>query len=147
MNDADQVRNRLGIPAQAQYVVYFDQAAHCDWDWIQTFPQYFQKAYSGYGVNGALLSALQLLAGNGPGGASLNVYSMCEMAYLQEFVSYQQSLGNDVVSQIQALGSKFRIVVEASPHRITCLPRAKAFSAITSLENCGSRPYYPSCFR
>lgn len=108
--NADQVRSRLGIPAEAQAVLYYDQAAHCDWDWIQTFPQYFQTAHSGQGVNGALLSALQLLAGTAPGGASLNVYSMCEMAYLQEFVSYQQSLGNDVVSQIQALGSKFRLV-------------------------------------
>lgn len=116
------IRTRLGIPSDAEYVVIFDQAAHLDWDWIQTFDEYFMTAYSGLGVNGALLSALKLLSGNGPGNVGPYYYSICEMGYLQKFISYQAQQGNDVVSQLQAAGASLRIVGGGitSPDNLVC---------------------------
>jgi hypothetical protein len=38
-----QIRNRLGIPETAQYVLILDQSAHMDWDWLVTFEEYFTK--------------------------------------------------------------------------------------------------------
>lgn len=117
-----QIRARLGIPDGAKYVLIFDQAAHLDWDWIRTFDQYFMTAYSNQGVNGALLEALQLLAGNQPGSVGPYYYSICEMGYLQKFVSYQAQQGNNVVSQFQQAGRSFRIVGGGitSPDNLLC---------------------------
>jgi alpha-mannosidase len=121
-----QIRARLGVPTDANYVLIFDQAGHFDWDWIQTFNSYFMTAYSGQGVNGALLRALSLLSGNllplnGQGNGPY-YYSMCEMGYLQRFVSYQAQQGNDVVSQFKAAGQSFRIVGGGitSPDSLVC---------------------------
>jgi alpha-mannosidase len=117
----DKIRERLGIPAGANYVVLFDQAAHLDWDWIEPFNQYFLKAYSGQGVNGALQSALALLSGNGSA-IGPYYYSVCEMGYLQKFVSYQAQQGNDVVTAIRRAGASLRIVGGGitSPDNLVC---------------------------
>ncbi|HXU36179.1 MAG TPA: hypothetical protein VN937_07420 [Blastocatellia bacterium] len=121
----DQILARLKVPTAAQYVVIFDQAAHLDWDWIRTFDEYFLTAYSGYGVNGALLSALELLGKNN-GNEGPYYYSICEMGYLQKFISYQAEQGNDVVSQFQAAGQSFRIVGGGitSPDNLVCAGEA-----------------------
>lgn len=117
-----EIRSRLGIPDEAKYVMLFDQAAHLDWNWIQTFDEYFRTAYSGLGVNGALLSALKLLAGNGAGKVGPYYYSICEMSYLQKFVSYQAQQRNNVVSQLQSAGESLRIVGGGitSPDNLVC---------------------------
>ena len=121
----DKIRKRLGIPAGAKYVVLFDQAAHLDWDWIEPFNEYFLKAYSDHGVNGALQSALTLLSGNGSG-IGPYYYSVCEMGYLQKFVSYQAQQGNDVVAAIRKAGASFRIVGGGitSPDNLVCAGEA-----------------------
>lgn len=119
MNDlAQQLRSALGIPDAAQYVLIYDQAGHLDWDWIQTFNQYFQTAYSGQGVNGALLTALQMIHQSG----GSYFYSICEMGYLRKFVEYQAQQGNDVISQMEAAGNSLRIVGGGitSPDNLVC---------------------------
>jgi len=121
-----EIRTRLGVPTEAEYVMLFDQSAHLDWDWIQTFDEYFLTAYSGAGVNGALLSALSLLAGNGSGNVGPYYYSICEMGYFQKFISYQAQQGKDVVSQFQSVGQSLRIVGGGitSPDNLVCAGEA-----------------------
>jgi alpha-mannosidase len=44
MNGVEQqIRNRLGVPPGAQYVLIIDQSAHMDWDWTSSFMQYFSR--------------------------------------------------------------------------------------------------------
>jgi alpha-mannosidase len=119
-----QTRARLGIPLHAKYAVLIDQAAHLDWDWVQSFQQYFEIAYSNQGVNGALLSALQLLKQNpsGSDGDGPYYYSICEMGYLRHFVESQAAHGNDVAAQIVAAGQNLRVVGGGvtSPDNLVC---------------------------
>jgi alpha-mannosidase len=121
-SQAQMLRSALGVPEDAKYVLIYDQSAHLDWDWTQTFNQYFQSAYGGSGVNGALWSALNLLAVNGPGKTGPYYYSICEMGYLQNFVKYQAQQGNDVITMMQAAGNSLRIVGGGitSPDNLVC---------------------------
>lgn len=61
-------------------LVILEQSAHCDWDWLQTFDQYFVKAYSGFGVRGLLSAGIKLVT-NTPG----YTYVFCEVSFLKKY--------------------------------------------------------------
>jgi alpha-mannosidase len=110
-----QIRQRLGIPAWPKYVLIMDQAAHMDWDWNFTFPEYFSGTYSNgdpaplsdTGVDKLLTDALALLGKNGQTDTTPYYYSLCETGYLQEFVNKN---GTEVISQLKAARNFLRIV-------------------------------------
>ncbi|MGD0125138.1 MAG: hypothetical protein ABSF46_07270 [Terriglobia bacterium] len=118
-----QIRERLGIPASAEYVLIMDQAAHMDWDWNFTFPEYFVGDWSsnpgdqpeggnGVAVNTILADAVGLLGRDSAPGAKQPYfyYSLCEMGFFKKFVDTQMANGVDVVAQIRAAGNYLRIV-------------------------------------
>lgn len=118
-----QILTRLGVPSGAKYVLIYDQAAHCDYDWTETFGDYYTTAYPpDIGVKGALEHALgpKLLGGNSSKTKPpYNYYSMCEMDFLRKFV---EDLGETAIQKINAACSFFRIVGGGitSPDNLLC---------------------------
>jgi alpha-mannosidase len=112
-----QIRDRLGIPSTAQYVLILDQAAHMDWDWNLSFMQYFWHSGTigtgdgaGYGVNNLLSSAFDLLESNTTGAKPHYYYSLCEMGFFRKFIEAQTAQGVDIVRKIKEFGHHLRIV-------------------------------------
>lgn len=63
-----------------------EQSAHCDWDWVATFSQYYYPGGGGHSaVQEILTNAISYLT------ATTNpipyIYAFCEMAYLQQFLA------------------------------------------------------------
>jgi len=114
MNETEhQLRETLGIPETARYVLILDQTAHMDWDWKNTFEGYFSYVMpkpegSGAGVNQLLTEAMQLLESSSA--TNPYYYSICEMGFFRKFISTQLEQGIDIVSKIHAMGSFLRIV-------------------------------------
>jgi alpha-mannosidase len=85
-----ELRQALNIPASAQKVIVFAQAAHMDWDWRNCFqynvdksgqacePSYFNNEC--VPSNSILQAALNLLQTN-----SQYWYEVCEMGFLRKF--------------------------------------------------------------
>jgi alpha-mannosidase len=109
MNGVEQqIRNRLGIPPAAKYILVIDQSAHMDWDWTSSFPQYFSTE-----VDKLLIHAVRLLSNNAAPGVKapgLYYYSVCEMGFFQKFVQTQIAQGIDILAKLRAAGSYLRIV-------------------------------------
>ncbi|HZN15449.1 MAG TPA: hypothetical protein VFB78_14350 [Acidimicrobiales bacterium] len=125
MTETEQaMRSALGVPDAATAVMIFDQAAHLDWDWIQTFEGYFERAYSGQGVNGAFLAAIDLMQKNNkPGASGPYVYSICEMSYLERFIEKNP----DKVQAIKNAGAAVQIVGGGITSPDNLLPAGEAF--------------------
>lgn len=105
------IRASLGIPTGAQHVVFLDQAAHLDWDWLQTFEQYFQGADSQTpAVKDIFNLAVELVNTPPAPGQQPYRYSICEMGFFKRWVEYEQSLGKDPVTQVNSAGNRIRIV-------------------------------------
>lgn len=102
------VERRAGAEADSAgaktpaYTMYLDQSAHLDWDWIETFDDYYTRAYNGVGVRGVLTQALANLedATRGYG------YSICEMGFLQRFVEEDTSRGKAILEA----GERFQVL-------------------------------------
>jgi len=71
------LRQKLGIPLDAEHVIVFGQTSHLDIDWQKTFDDYYSTW-----VENILLQARKLLDAD-----PLATYSVCEMAYLQHHVA------------------------------------------------------------
>jgi len=72
-------------------LLILEQSAHCDWDWVEQFPQYYSS--NGVGVEEILTAAIQDLKGPDNPPYPPYIYSFCEMAYLQRFLQqYPQTL-------------------------------------------------------
>src|SRR4051812_26605160 len=88
------------------FTLYLDQSAHLDWDWIQTFEDYYERAYDGTGVRGVLLAALaNLKQYNAPGDAPYS-YSICEAGFLARFVAEQPARATEIL----AAGDSFQVI-------------------------------------
>jgi Glycosyl hydrolases family 38 N-terminal domain len=113
MNGSEQqIRQRLGIPSDAGYVLVIDQSAHMDWDWTSTFLENFWST-SANAVNQLLSQAVVLLSNNAQltvKAPDLYYYSVCEIGYLQKFVEAQIAQGVDIISKLRAVGNYLRIV-------------------------------------
>ena len=88
-----EIRSRLTIPESdtARYVLIVDAAAHMDWDWQETFADYYQDK-----AKPILATALRLLGQNQPPGPGPFYYSICEMGFLKRFV---EDVGSSAVEE------------------------------------------------
>ncbi|HXA19574.1 MAG TPA: hypothetical protein VN380_21470 [Thermoanaerobaculia bacterium] len=77
------LRRALSIPDDASQVLVFEQSAHCDWDWVATFKQYYA---CGGGTHQAVSKTLQE-ALDSIDSTSGYTYVYCEVAYLQAFMN------------------------------------------------------------
>jgi alpha-mannosidase len=103
-----EILTKLGAPLNAQYYVLFDQSAHLDYDWVCTFDQYFfdgKPEWQDQPVKQIFDNALALMSQT-PG----YLYSICEMDYLQKYVAYETSQGNNVIQEIQNVASQLAII-------------------------------------
>jgi hypothetical protein len=71
------LRQKLGVPADAERVIVFGQNSHLDVDWQKTFDDYYASW-----VENILLQARQLLDSD-----PRAFYSICEMSYLQQHLA------------------------------------------------------------
>lgn len=111
--EEQQIRDRLGIPSDARYVLILDQSAHMDWDWLKTFEQYFSYVMpnpvgAGAGVNQLLTEAVKLLQSSSA--TNPYYYSICEMGFFRKFISTQIENRVDMISILRGIGSFLRIV-------------------------------------
>jgi alpha-mannosidase len=103
MNDREQsLRQTLGIPDDAQQVLILEQSAHCDWDWVATFPVYYGSGGGGHqAVRTTLQAALGLIS------EGFFTYVYCEVAYLQSFMNDPNVSASDKAALAAAAGSTF----------------------------------------
>jgi alpha-mannosidase len=77
----------LGIPDDATIVLILEQSAHCDWDWMTTFQNYFALGYkSSSPVESIIKSAVGYIHDYAKMPMKYT-YVFCEVAYLQAYVS------------------------------------------------------------
>lgn len=74
-----QIRHRLGIPSNAKRVLILSQSSHMDWDWNETFMDYYNSK-----VDSILTSATTVLA-TYASKTHPYYYSIAETGFLQEF--------------------------------------------------------------
>lgn len=84
MNDRElALRRAFAVSDTASRILVLEQSAHCDWDWVATFQQYYA---CGGGGHQAVATTLQQALTN-IGQESNYTYVFCEVAYLQAFMS------------------------------------------------------------
>jgi alpha-mannosidase len=84
MNETESaLRRSLSIPDDASQVLVFEQSAHCDWDWVATFQQYYA---CGGGEHQAVSTTLQQALASIDSTSGYQ-YVYCEVAYLQAFMN------------------------------------------------------------
>lgn len=103
MNDRElSLRRALDIPDDAQQVLILEQSAHCDWDWVATFDDYYANGGGGHQpVRTTLQQALTEVAGGS------FTYVFCETAYLQAFLNDANVSAADKNALRAAAGSSF----------------------------------------
>ena len=79
-------KREIFIPSAATQVLFLEQSAHCDWDWMVPFLTYYADGYAEstpehQAVRATLTQAARLVADN-----PQYVYAFCEAAYLQAFM-------------------------------------------------------------
>ena len=68
-------------------LLILEQSAHCDWDWLQTFDQYYENCYgNGHAVKTILETAIDYVT-NTPG----YTYVFCEVGYLKKYFDSKPS--------------------------------------------------------
>lgn len=103
MNDREQsLRRALGIPDEAQQVLILEQSAHCDWDWVATFQDYYAN---GGGGHQPVRTTLQQALGEIAEGSF--TYAFCEAAYLKSFMNDPHVSASDKSTLLAAAGSSF----------------------------------------
>ncbi|AKQ68301.1 putative alpha-mannosidase [Myxococcus hansupus] len=99
MNSEQTLAQSLGIPEEATQVVVCEMAGHFDWDWQVPFLNYYQTGGGNHPpVQNSLESALNYMQDNSPAYR----YSICEMSYLEKFVSGDSSR----LAQLKAQGDQ-----------------------------------------
>ena len=92
-----EIRNKLGVPSSATQVLILEQSAHCDWDWLATFDQYYaQGADSHQPVAQTLNEAVSYIQNYVVKPPPPYVYTFCEMGYLRRYL-------HDNPSQVTAI--------------------------------------------
>ncbi len=111
------LRAELGIPPTAARVLIISQSSHLDWDWVQTFDDYYQRS-----VDGIFMNALQLLTQYHTAPAHY-FYSIAEVAYLQRFATVHP----DLLQPLRQVGEDLRIVGGGITSPDNLLPSGEAF--------------------
>jgi len=97
------LRQSLGIRDDVQQVLIVEQSAHCDWDWICTFEEYYCQDgnISGHQpVRTTLQQALGLVS-------SSYTYVYCEVGYLRRFMEDPKVSEADKTALKNAAGTTF----------------------------------------
>ncbi|HEV7764790.1 MAG TPA: hypothetical protein VGQ76_07315 [Thermoanaerobaculia bacterium] len=106
MNDAERaLRLSLGITDNYTSALILEQSAHCDWDWLATFAQYYSPGGDSHqAVRDTLTQSIQYIAAGISG--QPYVYAFCEVAYLQAFWN-DTSVSQDLKDQLRAFAGKY----------------------------------------
>src|SRR5262249_34667530 len=112
------LRAELGIPPGAQRVLIFSQSSHLDWDWLQTFENYFQAS-----VDKVFTDALELLTQYHTA-PSHYFYSIAEVGYLQRLIAPHP----EFLDASRHVGQDLRIAGGGIPSPDNWLPSGEAFT-------------------
>jgi alpha-mannosidase len=107
-DDERALRTALGIPDSYSSVLILEQSAHCDWDWLVTFEQYYGDPHNGQHqpVRETLREALRYISQGIEAGLPYT-YVFCEVAYLQAFMDDPDVAQHDKDQLKQYAGKNF----------------------------------------